>query len=88
MTQPIQIRTFRAKSLSEALARIRRELGPDAVILETKPAARSQSPPRPTHPLPIPKYLLNHPKGHSSPPPIHRRSRIHRGSRLAIILVA
>lgn len=41
MTQPIQIRTFRAKSLSEALARIRRELGPDAVILETKPAARS-----------------------------------------------
>lgn len=41
MTQPIQIRTFRAKSLSEALARIRRELGPDAVILETKPVARS-----------------------------------------------
>lgn len=41
MTQPIQIRTFRAKSLSEALARIRRELGPDAVILETKPATRS-----------------------------------------------
>ncbi|MBM3963930.1 MAG: hypothetical protein FJ308_02530 [Planctomycetes bacterium] len=41
MTQPIQIRTFRAKSLSEALARIRRELGPDAVILETKPATKS-----------------------------------------------
>jgi len=41
MTQPIQIKTFRAKSLSEALDRIRRELGPDAVILETKPASRS-----------------------------------------------
>lgn len=30
------IKTFRAKSVSDALAQIKRELGPDAVILHTR----------------------------------------------------
>lgn len=37
MTKPGRIKTFRAKTLQEALNRIRTELGPDAEILETKP---------------------------------------------------
>ena len=36
MSKPIMIKSFRAKDLSEALRKIRVELGPDAIILETK----------------------------------------------------
>lgn len=42
MNTPIQIKSFRAKSLSEALDRIRHELGPDAIILETKHPPKSR----------------------------------------------
>jgi flagellar biosynthesis protein FlhF len=36
MTQPVHIKTFRSRTLQEAIARIRSELGPDAEVLETK----------------------------------------------------
>jgi flagellar biosynthesis protein FlhF len=42
MNAPIRIKSFRAKNLTEALKMVRTELGPDATILETKPAPRSK----------------------------------------------
>jgi flagellar biosynthesis protein FlhF len=42
MKAPIRIKSFRAKDLSEALRHIRLELGPDAIILETKLNPRSR----------------------------------------------
>jgi flagellar biosynthesis protein FlhF len=40
MNASIHIRSFRANSLHEALRRVRLELGPDAIILETKHSSR------------------------------------------------
>jgi len=42
MNTPIQIKSFRARTLSDALDRIRHELGPDAIILETKHPPKSR----------------------------------------------
>ncbi|MFN9604453.1 MAG: hypothetical protein ACK57P_12470 [Planctomycetota bacterium] len=42
MNAPIRIKSFRARDLSEALRQIRLELGPDAIILETKLKPRSR----------------------------------------------
>lgn len=42
MNAPIRIKSFRARTLNEAIHQVRTELGPDAVILETKQAPRSR----------------------------------------------
>jgi flagellar biosynthesis protein FlhF len=42
MNAPIRIKSFRAKNLAEALRKVRTELGPDAIILETKQTRQSR----------------------------------------------
>jgi flagellar biosynthesis protein FlhF len=42
MNAPIRIKSFRAKNLTEALRKVRTELGPDAIILETRQKQRSR----------------------------------------------
>ncbi len=44
MKPDVCIKTFQARTLAEALSRVRRELGPDAVILETKVTSASLVP--------------------------------------------
>jgi flagellar biosynthesis protein FlhF len=40
MTTPVRIKTFRSKTLQDAIQQIRKELGPDASVLETKTSKR------------------------------------------------
>jgi flagellar biosynthesis protein FlhF len=42
MIAPIRIKSFRARNLADALRKVRTELGPDAIILDTKQTQRSR----------------------------------------------
>lgn len=44
MNAPIRIKSFRGRNLSDALCKVRSELGPDAIILETKHQPKSRLP--------------------------------------------
>jgi flagellar biosynthesis protein FlhF len=44
MNAPIRIKSFRGRNLSDALCKVRSELGPDAIILETKQQPKSRLP--------------------------------------------